>query len=116
MEHSKTIDQRVSKTLSDYNSWRRGDDSDQLEPYVIGLALDNACARLSFLANPLTFSGQWKRITGEPTCSPCLITDGIKVEKARWDKEKKMWVLPNPRTRITPTHYAAMPSLEKDLK
>jgi hypothetical protein len=51
----------------------------------------------------------WKPIETAPSISPCLVTDGINVEKARWKPRNKEWVFPHAKLRLTPTHWMPLP-------
>ncbi len=61
-------------------------------------------------ALPLTnCSASWIPFHDAPSISPCLVTDGIKVEKARWKPRSREWVFPHAKLRLTPTHWMPLP-------
>jgi hypothetical protein len=54
-------------------------------------------------------SASWIPFHDAPSISPCLVTDGINVEKARWKPRNKEWVFPHAKLRLAPTHWMPLP-------
>lgn len=53
--------------------------------------------------------GAWTPATDAPLSSPCLVTDGDRVEKARWMPRNREWVFPHAKLRLVPTHWMPLP-------
>lgn len=53
--------------------------------------------------------GDWRPANDAPMSSPCLVTDGERVEKARWMPRKRKWVFPHAKLRLVPTHWMPLP-------
>lgn len=71
--------------------------------------LADAYTRLRARAVELERAQQWRPIEDEPMSSPCLVTDGETVEKARWMPRLKQWRFPHAKLRIKPTHWQPLP-------
>lgn len=54
-------------------------------------------------------SRAWTPATDAPLSSPCLVTDGERVEKARWMPRKREWVFSHAKLRLVPTHWMPLP-------
>jgi hypothetical protein len=54
-------------------------------------------------------SASWIPFHDAPSISPCLVTDGINVEKAKWKPRNKEWVFSHAKLRLAPTHWMPLP-------
>lgn len=71
--------------------------------------LANAYNDLRARAIAMERAQQWRPLSDAPSSSPCLVTDGETVEKARWMPRLKQWRFPHAKLRITPTHWQPLP-------
>ena len=71
--------------------------------------LADAYTRLRARAVEMERAQQWRPLTDAPPSSPCLVTDGESVEKARWMPRLKKWRFPHAKLRIEPTHWQPLP-------
>jgi hypothetical protein len=51
----------------------------------------------------------WIPLHDAPSISPCLVTDGINVEKARFKPRTREWIFSHAKLRLMPTHWMALP-------
>ena len=65
--------------------------------------------RLRARAVEMERAQQWRPISDAPSSSPCLVTDGETVEKARWMPRLKQWRFPHAKLRIEPTYWQPLP-------
>ena len=65
--------------------------------------------RLRARAVEMEMAMQWRPLNDAPSSSPCLVTDGETVEKARWMPRLKQWRFPHAKLRIDPTHWQPLP-------
>ena len=71
--------------------------------------LADAYTRLRARAVEMERAQRWRPLTDAPSSSPCLITDGESVEKARWMPRLKKWRFPHAKLRIEPTYWQPLP-------
>jgi hypothetical protein len=51
----------------------------------------------------------WIPLHDAPSISPCLVTDGINVEKARFKPRTREWIFSHAKLRLIPTHWMPLP-------